>query len=154
MFVPDFTRRDVQVATTPEALARGQGMAVLVEDLDWDGYSLCGRLPGEGIGVGELLVHHAGRPLTGECPCPDGRAAELCTHMVALASAFLGDDTELADRLAAPVARRGGACSGVGRPFGMGTDVLYCPLLQSRVRMFSTVQGFALVRPAFAGPLG
>lgn len=38
-----------------------------------------------------------------------------------LASAFLGDDTELTDRLAAPVARRGGACSGVGRPFGMCT---------------------------------
>jgi hypothetical protein len=72
-----------------------------VEDLDWDEYSLWGRLPGEGIGVGELLVHHTGRPVTGECPCPDGRAAELCAHMVALASAFLDDDIELADRLAA-----------------------------------------------------
>ena len=101
MFVPDFTRRDVQAATTPEALAHGQGLALHVADLDWDEYSLWGRLPGQGIGVGELLVHHAGRPLTGECPCPDGRAAELCAHMVALAWAFLGDDTELADRLAA-----------------------------------------------------
>ena len=72
-----------------------------VEDLDWDEFSLWGRLPGEGIGVGELMVHHTGRPLTGECACSDGRAAELCAHMVALASASLGDDTELADRLAA-----------------------------------------------------
>ncbi len=72
-----------------------------VEDLDWDEYSLWGSLPGERIGVRELLVNHAGRPLTGECPCPDGRAAELCAHMVAVASAFLGGDSELADRLAA-----------------------------------------------------
>jgi len=101
LFVPDFTRRDVQAATTPEALAHGQGLAIHVADLDWDEYSLWGQLPGQGNGVGELLVHHAGRPLTGECPCPGGRAAALCAHMVALASAFLGDDTELADRLAA-----------------------------------------------------
>jgi hypothetical protein len=51
--------------------------------------------------VGELLVHHTGRPLTGECPCLDGGAGELCAHMVALALACLGDDTELGDRLAA-----------------------------------------------------
>jgi hypothetical protein len=100
LFVPNFTRRHVQAATTPEALMYGQELAMQVEDLDWDEYSLWGRLPGEGIGVGELLVHHAGRPLTGECSCPDGRASGLCAHMVALASAFLGDDTELADRLA------------------------------------------------------
>jgi hypothetical protein len=102
LFVPDFTRRDVQAAaTTPEALEHGQGLAMQVEDLDWDEYSLWGGLPGEGIGAGELLVHHTGRPLTGECPCPDGSAAGLCAHMVALASAYLGDDSELADRLAA-----------------------------------------------------
>ncbi|MEC3978729.1 hypothetical protein [Amycolatopsis sp. H20-H5] len=47
------------------------------------------------------MFHHAGRPLTGECPRPDGRATELCAHMVAVASAFLGDDSELVDRLAA-----------------------------------------------------
>jgi len=101
MVGPNFTRRDVQGATTPEVLALGQGLVMHVEDLDWDEYSLWGRLPGEGIEVGELLVHHAGRSLTGECPCPDGSAVELCAHMVALASAFLGDDTQLADRLAA-----------------------------------------------------
>jgi hypothetical protein len=101
LFVPDFTRRDVQAATTPEVLAHAQGLAVHVEGLDWDEYSLWGRLPGEGVGVGELQVHHVGRPLTGECRCPDGRATELCAHMVALVSAFLGDDSELADRLAA-----------------------------------------------------
>lgn len=79
LFVPDFTRRDVRAATTPEVLAHGQGLATHVEDLDWDEYSLWGGLPGEGMGVGELLVHHTGRPLTGECPCPDGSAAELWT---------------------------------------------------------------------------
>jgi hypothetical protein len=100
LLVPDFTRRDVQAAATPEALARGEVLAVHVEDLDWDEYSLWGGLPGEGIGVGELLVHHAGRSLTGECPCADAGAAELCAHMVAVALAVLGDDTELADRLA------------------------------------------------------
>jgi hypothetical protein len=52
LFVPDFTRRDVQAATTPEALAHGQGLAIHVADLDWDEYSLWGRLPGQGIGVG------------------------------------------------------------------------------------------------------
>lgn len=31
---------DVQAATTTEALTRGQGLAVLVADLDWDEYSL------------------------------------------------------------------------------------------------------------------
>lgn len=101
LFVPDFTRRDVHAATTPKALEHGRELAGHVEDLDWDEFSLWGRLPGEGIEAGELLVHHSGRPLTGECPCPGGRAAELCPHMVALASAFLGDDAELADRLAA-----------------------------------------------------
>lgn len=101
LFPPDFTRRDVHAAATPEALARGKELAEHVEDPDWDEYSLWGRLPGEGIEVGELLVHHTGRPLTGECPCPDGETTELCAHMVALASAFLGDDTELAHRLAA-----------------------------------------------------
>jgi hypothetical protein len=101
LFVPDFTRRDVQAATTPEALAHGQRLAKFVVDLGWDEYSLWGGLPNEDLDMGELLVHHAGRPLTGECSFPDGRSAELCAHMVALASAFLGDDTELADRLAA-----------------------------------------------------
>ncbi len=101
MSLPDFTRRDVHAATTPKTLARGQELAEQVENLDWDEFSLWGRLPGEGIEAGELLVHHTGRPLTGECPCPDGHAAELCAHMVALVSAFLGDDTELADRLTA-----------------------------------------------------
>ncbi|MGH3974192.1 MAG: hypothetical protein ACRDS9_12835 [Pseudonocardiaceae bacterium] len=55
----------------------------------------------EGIGVGDLMIHYTGRPLTGECPCPDARAAELCPHMAALAWTYLGDDTELTDRLAA-----------------------------------------------------
>lgn len=100
MFIPGFTRSDVRTATTPEALARGQELAVRVEDLDWDEYSLWGSLPSEGIEVGYLLVHHTGGSLTGECPCPDARAGELCAHMVALASAYLGDDAELGDRLA------------------------------------------------------
>lgn len=101
MLTPDFTRRDLQNVTTPKALAHGRELAAQVEDLDWDEYSLWGCIPGEGIGVGELLVHYTGRPLTGECPCPDGRAAELCAHMAALAWVYLGDDTELTDRLAA-----------------------------------------------------
>jgi hypothetical protein len=101
LFVPGFTRRDVQAATKPEALAHGQRLAEFVVDLDRDEYSLWGGLPDEDLDTGKLLVHHAGRPLTGECPCPDGRSAQLCAHMVALASAFLGDDTELAHRLAA-----------------------------------------------------
>jgi hypothetical protein len=100
LFVPDFTRRDVQAATTPEALAHGQRLAKFVVDLGWDEYSLWGGLPNEDLDMGELLVHHAGRPLTGECSFPDGRSAELCAHMVALASAFLGDVAELAHRLA------------------------------------------------------
>jgi hypothetical protein len=101
VLTPDFTRRDLHNAATPEVLAHGRELAERVEDLGWDEYSLWGCLPDEGISVGELLVHHAERPLTGECPCPEGRAAELCAHMAALALAFLGDDTELADRLAA-----------------------------------------------------
>ncbi|MPZ80536.1 MAG: hypothetical protein GEV28_09125 [Actinophytocola sp.] len=96
---PDFTRRDLEYATTPEALSRGQEPAPHVEDVDWDEYSLWGGLPGEEIGLGELLVHYAGRRLTGECPCPDGSATELCAHMTALAWAVLGDDTALVDRL-------------------------------------------------------
>jgi hypothetical protein len=100
VFTPGFARSDVRAATKPSALARGQELAAHVEDLDWDEYSLWGSLPSEGIEVGYLLVHHAGRPLTGECPCPDARTGELCAHMVALASAFLGDDAELGDRLA------------------------------------------------------
>lgn len=99
--MPGFTRSDVRAATTPEVLARGQELAVHVEDLDWDEYSLWGSLPSEGIEVGYLLVHHTGGSLTGECPCLDARAGELCAHMVALASACLGDDAELGDRLAA-----------------------------------------------------
>lgn len=82
-------------------LAHGRELAAQVEDLDWDEYSLWGCIPGEVIGVGELLVHYTGRPLTGECPCPDGRDAELCAHMAALAWVYLGDDTEFTDRLAA-----------------------------------------------------
>ena len=100
MFIPGFTRGDVRAAATPAALARGQELAVHVEDLDWDEYSLWGSLPSEGIEVGYLLVHHTGGSLTGECPCVETRAGELCAHMVALASAYLGDDTELGDRLA------------------------------------------------------
>jgi hypothetical protein len=101
VLTPDLTLRDLKDAAMPKALAHGRELAAHVEDLDWDEYSLWGRLPGEGIGGGELLLHHAGGPLTGECPCPDGCAATLCAHMVALAWAFLGDDTELTDRLAA-----------------------------------------------------
>lgn len=100
MLTPDLTRRDLHNAATPEVLAHGRALAGQVEDLGWDEYSLWGCMPDEGIGVGELLVHHADRPLTGECPCLEERAAELCAHMAALTWAFLGDDTELADRLA------------------------------------------------------
>jgi len=91
LLVPHFTRRDVQAVTTSQALAHGQELAAQVEDLDWDEYSLSGCLPGEGIGLGYLTVHHAFRPLAGECLCPDDPAAKLCAHMVALASAFLDD---------------------------------------------------------------
>jgi len=98
---PNFTRRDLHDVTTPTALAHGRELAAQVEDLDWDEYSLWGAIPGERIGLGELLVHYAGRPLTGECACPDGGAGEWCGHMAALAWAYLGDDTELTDRLIA-----------------------------------------------------
>jgi hypothetical protein len=101
VFTPNFTLRDLQNATTPKSLTQGRELAVQVEDLDWDEYSLWGCIPNEGIGVGELLLHHTDRRLTGECPCPDGGAAELCAHMAALALAYLGDDTELTAQLAA-----------------------------------------------------
>lgn len=97
---PSLTRRDLQAATTPEALARGQELTASVEDLDWDEYSIWGSLPGEGIGAGDLMIHHSDLPLTGECPaCPDARATGLCAHMAAIGWAFLGDDQELADAL-------------------------------------------------------
>lgn len=98
---PDFTRRDLRNVTTPKTLAHGRELAAQVEDLDWDEYSLWSSIPGEGIDVGDLLIHYTGRPLTGECPCTDAHAAQLCAHMAALAWAYLGEDTELTDRLAA-----------------------------------------------------
>jgi len=101
VLTPNFTRRDLQDVTTPKALTHGRELAEHVEDLDWDEYSLWGCVPSEGIGLGELLVHHSDLPLAGECPCPEGRSTELCAHMAAVAWAFLGDDTELANRLAA-----------------------------------------------------
>ncbi len=100
MLTPDISRRGIESATTTEAWARGRRLAEHVEHLDWDEYSLWGELPGEGIGMGELLLHHT-RPVSGECPCPDGRGGELCAHMVALGLAYIGDDTTLADRLVA-----------------------------------------------------
>lgn len=100
MFEPNFTRHDVQAAAAPGALAHGRRLAADVVDLDWDEYSLWGGLSAENLKVGDLMVHHVSRPLAGECPCPDGRADELCVHMVALAYAFLGEDGELAHRLA------------------------------------------------------
>lgn len=100
VLTPNLTLRDLQNAATPKTLAHGRELAKHIEDLDWDEYSLWGCLPSEGISVGELLVHHSDRQLVGECPCPDGRATELCAHMAALAWAFLGDDTELAEQLA------------------------------------------------------
>lgn len=101
MLTPNLTLRDLQSAATPKVQAHGRELAKHVEELDWDEYSLWGCLPSEGIGVGELLVHHSQPPLTGECSCPDGQTAGLCAHMAALAWAFLGDDTELAEQLAA-----------------------------------------------------
>ncbi|MGH3621312.1 MAG: hypothetical protein ACRDQ5_05905 [Sciscionella sp.] len=92
MLTPDLTSRDLRSVTTPKALAHGRKLAAQVEDLDWDEYSLWGRIPGEGIGVGDLMIHYTGRPLTGECPCPAAGAAELCAHMAALALAYLGHD--------------------------------------------------------------
>lgn len=101
VLTPNVTLNDLRQVTTQDVLTRGRELAALVEDLDWDEYSLWGRLPGEGIGTGDLMLHHTDRRLTGECPCPDGSAAGLCAHMAALALAYLGDDTDLADRLAA-----------------------------------------------------
>lgn len=98
---PNITLHDLRQVTTQDALVRGRELAALVEDLDWDEYSLWGCLPGEGIGTGDLMVHHTGQRLTGECPCPDGSAVGLCAHMTALAWAYLGDDTDLAGQLAA-----------------------------------------------------
>jgi uncharacterized Zn finger protein len=46
------------------------------------------------------MIHHEGRPLAGECPCPEAGGAGLCAHMAAVGWAFLGDDGELAERLA------------------------------------------------------
>jgi hypothetical protein len=101
VLTPNVTLNDLRQVATQDVLVRGRELAALVEDLDWDEYSLWGCLPGEGIGTGDLMVHHADRRLTGECPCPDGSAVGLCAHMAALALAYLGDDTDLADRLAA-----------------------------------------------------
>jgi hypothetical protein len=101
MLTPDFARRDLERPVTPADLARGRELAGQVEELDWDEYSVWGCLPGEGIGAGELLLHHGERPLAGECPCPGGRGAGLCAHMAALALAVLGDDDDLAGRLTA-----------------------------------------------------
>ena len=98
---PSLTRRDLQTATTPEVLARGRELAASVEDLGWDEYSIWGGLPGEGIDAGNLMIHHPDLPLCGECPCPDKRASQLCAHMAAVGWAYLGDDQELADQLAA-----------------------------------------------------
>lgn len=98
---PSLTSRDLQAATTPQALARGRGLAASVEDLGWDEYSIWGGLPSEGIDAGNLMIHHSDLPLCGECPCPDKGASGLCAHMAAVGWAFLGDDQELADRLAA-----------------------------------------------------
>lgn len=101
MLTPGFARRDLERSAAPADLARGRELAGLVEDLDWDEYSVSGCLPGQGITTGELLLHHGERPLTGECPCQRGRGAGLCAHMAALAWAVLGDDDDLADRLTA-----------------------------------------------------
>jgi hypothetical protein len=98
---PEFTRHDVLAATNPETLAKGQELAEHVTDLDWDEYSLWGTLPAENITTGELMIHYNDRPLVGECACPDGKAAGLCAHMVALATTYLGDDTEFAKQVAA-----------------------------------------------------
>ncbi len=47
MLTLDFTVRGLHNVTTPR---HARELAALVEDLDWDEYSLWGRIPGEGIG--------------------------------------------------------------------------------------------------------
>jgi len=101
VLTPDFSRRDLERAAGPADLARGRELAGQVEELDWDEYSVWGSLPGEGISVGYLLLHHGQGRLAGECPCPDGNGDGLCAHMAALGWALLGDAENLAERLAA-----------------------------------------------------
>lgn len=47
MLTLDLTVRDPHNVTTP---THSRELAALVEDVDWDEYSLWGRIPGEGIG--------------------------------------------------------------------------------------------------------
>jgi hypothetical protein len=40
------------------------------------------------------MLHHAVRPLAGECPC-QRRKGGLCVHITAVALAYLGDNDDL-----------------------------------------------------------
>jgi hypothetical protein len=97
---PAITRRDLEAAATAQDLARGRELAAGIADLDWDEYSIWATLPGEGIEVGELMIHHSDLPLCGECPSCR-KVPGLCAHMTAIGWAFLGDGQKLEERLTA-----------------------------------------------------
>lgn len=93
---PDFTYRQLRAATTEGVLAQAHALAAEVRELDWDEHSVWGELGN--YGPGELMLHHAARPLAGECPCRR-RKSGLCVHVTAVALAYLGDTDELRQAL-------------------------------------------------------
>ncbi|MGP3691188.1 hypothetical protein ACTVZO_42080 [Streptomyces sp. IBSNAI002] len=93
---PDFTYRQLRAAATPGVLDQARLLAGEVTGLDWDEHSVWGELGR--YGPGELMLHHAERPLTGDCPCRR-RKSGLCVHLTAVALACLGDDDELKQAL-------------------------------------------------------
>jgi hypothetical protein len=96
---PNFTRHHLQAATASEVFAEANKIASEVAELDWDKHSVWGQLGG--YEPGSLMLHHAFRPLAGECPCGGGDDGLLCVHIAAVALAYLGDDQNLESTLAA-----------------------------------------------------
>ncbi|MGH2718222.1 MAG: SWIM zinc finger family protein [Actinomycetota bacterium] len=84
-----FSEADLRRLAGDSRFERGQQLVDAVDaEMYDDEFSVCGTVRD---GQAYLAMVHHCRPMSGECPCPDGGPPHCCEHSVAVGLAYLYD---------------------------------------------------------------